>query len=305
MWSLAIAGWVFVFVGIGTILIVGYEVGSRMEVLGGNENTLGGLFPVVIVGVIWPAIRSTGTRKRIFSILSFVFIFLSFILVGLSGSRGGAITWLITMIVFLFWRQTRTWGIAGLITLLITVLFMPIILSTTVERFYVTATDTFLGGREVLWQAAWLLIRDNPFLGAGIGNAPYALMPYLRGFKSILGAEWASIHNPILAIWADAGLPGLFLYLAVLGSAFYSFLSRYFHHVSNGEFSFTPYYALVASAFLGFLSSWIKSGGGESGHMYFIILALLLIPSSLYKEKLSSTATAALKIQEIQNSSSP
>ena len=161
-----------------------------------------------MVGVIWLAVRFPNPHRKFWIILSFIFVPLSFVLITLSGSRGSAISWLITMLVLLLWRQTRPWGIAGFLILFVAVILMPLIISTTIERFLVTTRDTLLGGREALWQAAWLLIRDRPLTGVGIGNASYAMMIYVRMFRSALGSDWASIHNPILAVWVDVSLPG-------------------------------------------------------------------------------------------------
>jgi hypothetical protein len=43
----------------------------------------------------------------------------------------------------------------------------------------------------------------------------------------------------------------------------------------------TPYFALVCSAFVGYMFSWIKGGGMESDFSYFLMLALLLIPYTM------------------------
>jgi hypothetical protein len=42
-----------------------------------------------------------------------------------------------------------------------------------------------------------------------------------------------------------------------------------------------PYFALATSAFLGYFASWIKGGGMELSHSYFLMLAIFLIPSCL------------------------
>jgi O-antigen ligase len=148
-----------------------------------------------------------------------------------------------------------------------------------------------LGGREALWQAAWLLIRDHLWRGVGIGNAPYAVMSHLRLFRSVGGEESAAIHNPVLAIWAETGIAGLVLYLGVLGSAIWSFIRQYRRHRQAGAHSLLPYYALVSCVFLGYMSSWIKGGGMESDFTYFLMLALLLIPSCLRVEGSSMNQT--------------
>ena len=288
MKTLAIAGWVFVIAGMGTLLIQGYEVGTRLQILEENENTLGGLTPLVMVGVIWLAVRTPNPRRALWFFLSLAFVLLSFALIALSGSRGGAISWLITILVLLFWRQTRPWGIIGLLILVAAVIIAPFILSTTIDRFTDTIGDTLLGGREALWRAAWMLIRERPLTGVGVGNAPYAMISYVRLFRSVGESEWASIHNPILTIWVETGLPGLLLYLSVIASSVWSFVRQYISCRKLDGRRLMPYFALVSAGFLGYAASWFKGGGMESSFSFFLILALMLIPSHIESSAFSS-----------------
>jgi putative inorganic carbon (HCO3(-)) transporter len=281
MYALAIAGWIYIAVGIFTLLTQGYQVGSRFKILEENENAIGTLFPVVLVGVIWLAKRRSNPRKALWLFLSILFLCLSLVLVGLSGSRGSAITWVITVLALLLWRDTRPWGIVGLILLAMAAISAPFILSTTIERFIGNTGDTMLGGREAIWQAASLLILDHPLTGVGIGNSPTAMMSIILMFRSVYGASSVSIHNPVLTIWAETGLPGLFLYLGVLASSLWIFYRQFIHYRNAGMRWMMPYFGLVASAFIGYFASWIKGGGMELGHSYFLMLALLVIPSHL------------------------
>lgn len=281
MHTLAVAGWVYVVAGISTVLIRGYEIGSRLQIFEDNQNALGGLFPLFAVSIIWLAIRTPNSRRTLWILLSLIFMLLSFILVGLSGSRGGAISWLITTLTLLFWRRTRLWGLVGLLICLTAIIIAPFVLSTTIDRFTDRARDTFLGGREALWQAAWLLIRDHPLRGVGAGNGPYAMMAYIRMFRSTIGIESAVIHNPLLTIWVETGLPGLLLYSGVFLSAVLSFFRQYSRCSRLDIHWLLPFFSLVASGFLGFAASWIKGGGMELGHSYFLMLALMLVPSNL------------------------
>jgi putative inorganic carbon (hco3(-)) transporter len=281
MTALAIAGWVFILAGISSLITNGYELGSRLQVLEANENSLGGIFPVVVVGVIWLVIRASNLRKLFWMVVSTLFLLLSFLLIALSGSRGSAITWLITMLVMLFWRPTRIWGIIGLLILVTAAAAAPLVLSTTLERFTDRLNDTLLGGREALWQAGWLLIRQHPLTGVGVGNSPYAMKEIIRSFRSIFGFESAPIHNPILAIWADTGILGLLLYLGVFASAIWTFASQFFRLRKFGVNWLMPYFALAFAAFCGYFASWIKGGGMETDYSFFLMLGLMVLPSHL------------------------
>ncbi len=290
MTTLAIAGWAYILAGVGSLLSSGYELGGRLQVLDANENSLGGIFPVVVVGVIWLALRASNLKKLLWTILGALFLLLSFVLIALSASRGSAITWLITILVMLLWKPTRLWGFIGLLILVAAAAAAPLVLSTTLDRFTDRLNDTLLGGREALWQAGWLLIRQHPLTGVGVGNSPYAMMEVIRSFRSIIGFESAPIHNPILAIWAETGILGLLLYLAVFASAIWAFGSQFFRLrrfgvTGAGQSSNTawlmPYFALVFAAFCGYFASWIKGGGMETNYSFFLMLGLLVLPSHL------------------------
>jgi putative inorganic carbon (HCO3(-)) transporter len=275
---LALNAWVLVLAGVGTVLSEGYEPGTRLQVLGMNENLFGISILVTLSGVLWQAMQASEQQKALRMSQSFVFILLALGLVALSGSRGSAISLLTTLLVFWLWKPTRPWGKRGLLILALAAVSAPFIFSTTLERFAGRQVGTPLGGREALWQAAWLLIRDHLWRGVGIGNASYVMMPYLIG---IWGDERASIHNPVLQVWAETGIPGLLLYLGVLGSAVWLFVRQCRQRRGTGVRSLASYFALVSSVFVGFMPSWIKGGGMETQFTYFLLLALLLIPSRL------------------------
>ena len=140
---------------------------------------------------------------------------------------------------------------------------------------------SMLGGREILWQAAWQIIIQHPLGGVGIGNAPYSIVPYLTVLASAAGKQSVSLHNPIMVIWSETGFLGIGLYLAVLISAILSFVKQFLKRSKCNEHLLMPYFACVSALFLGYMVSWVKGGGMEADFTYFLMLALLLIPSGL------------------------
>ncbi len=281
MFVVAVSGWVFILAGIISIFINGYTVGNRLQILSENENTLGALFPLLAVGAIWPAVQPQTTRRTFWKLQSLAFIILSLVFIALNGSRGGLISWFLTILVFLFWRKTRLWGIVGLVTVAGAIIVAPMILSTTIERFLLNSGSSLLGGREALWEAAWWLIRDNILIGVGIGNAPNAMMPYIIYFRNVGESEWVAIHNPILTIIAEVGIAGILLYLGVIISSIWSFVRQFIRYNRSGPEWLQGYFPLVVAAFFGYFASWIKGGGMESSFSLFLMLALMLIPTNL------------------------
>jgi O-antigen ligase len=119
----------------------------------------------------------------------------------------------------------------------------------------------------------------------GIGNSSHQVIPYMMNLGMwFFSADGEPLHNPIMVIWAETGLLGLLLYLGVLISAVYSFIQQYLQSRRIGVQYLLLYYGPVAAVFLGYMASWIKGGGMETDFSYFLMLALLLIPSTL-KEK--------------------
>lgn len=284
MKTLAISGLVLSIVSLAYIATGGYTPSQRLQVLGVNENALGILALVTLLGVLWMAMYPPKRMAPLANLVAFSAMLVSIVLIVLSGSRGSAISLVVTLFAFLFFKSTRRWGVMGLIILGVGAIVAPFLFSTTIERFAASSSgsDTLLGGREVIWQAAWLLVKDHPLVGVGIGNAGVYLASYLQLFTSVLNMNsQLSTHNPPLMIWVETGLVGLVLYLGVLVSAVWTAVRTYFRNRRAGANMLTAYFALIAAGFIGYFLSWIKGGGSESDFSYFMMLALLLVPSAM------------------------
>lgn len=279
--TLALIGWMLVLAGIGTVLVERYTQGSRLNILGINENLFGIQLLLAMPGVLWQAIRPSSRNGILKGLMAFVYLVLAMGLIAMSGSRGSAISFLVILLGICLWKPTRVWGVLVLLVLVLGVLLTPLLFSTTLDRFALVQGDTLLGGREALWQATLNLIFDNFWLGVGIGNARHALVPYAILLRDIGGNDSVATHNPVLQVWAETGVPGILLYLSVLGSAIWTFIRQYLRHRQSGARDLLLYYALVGSLFFGYILSWIKGGGMESDPTYFLMLALLLIPAGL------------------------
>jgi O-antigen ligase len=268
------------------VLLQGFEPGSRLQILDINENELATLPLVTLPGLLWRATRVSNPHA-IKTAGFFLLMLLAFGTVIMSGSRGSAMSLLIILTVFLIWKSTRRWGYMGFLGIVLGFILVPSIFTTTLDRFMVKdARDTALGGREELWQGAWMLISENPVRGKGIGNSPLEIMYEIGAtrYAQAQEREGMPIHNPVLTVWSETGLPGIVLYLGALASAILAFMRRYRSHDQFESQSVSAYYALTASAFISYMMSWIKGGGFETHFTYFLMLSLLLIPSSLHKQ---------------------
>lgn len=278
---LALIGWVVVVTSAAAIISTGYLPGSRLEVGSENSNSLGIVALMALPGILWRTVRPEKSRKFLFHLLAFVYITLTIIVTAASGSRGSAISIVISLCAMLLFRRTRTWALICIGVLLLTGLVAPSLFTTTINRFSGTYGDPILGGREYAWPAGFDLIRDHPFFGVGIGNSSYSVIPYMMLYANVSQYSKAPLHNPVLAILADVGIPGIVFYLGFFISAVTSMARLNRAHYRRKIRPLIPYYSLVWVVFLGYMASWIKGGGMELDHSYFFILALLLIPANL------------------------
>lgn len=264
----------------------GYVPGTRLQVLDENSNAIGTYLLISGIAAIWWAQESPKQHKNLRVLLAAVFLLVCIALTGLSGSRGSAISWAVTLVSLLIFKQTRPWGIFALIAIGIAAVAVPTVFETTVNRFLIVEGDSMLGGREYIWPAAWELIKDHTLFGVGIGNSFYEIVPYLiRTGDPYVILSGEPIHNPVFVLWAETGLFGLCLYLGILLSAALSFLRQWIFSFSRGDHSLGSYYALTFSLTAGFLLSWIKGGGMEIHYTYFLVLSLLLVPSVINRNR--------------------
>ena len=279
-----LVGWILVISSTMTLLQQGYTPGTRFKLLDANENAIGTLALVASLGVLWLATHQSRANRIPTNILTFFYIIFMISLIGISGSRGSMLSLLIALFAFSYWRSTRRWARLSLAIAVIILIVAPSTFLTTFERFTDSSSDNLaqFGGRTALWHAASQVILAHPFGGVGIGGSSYAILPYLWMVSVAVGRDSVAVHNPVLTVWSETGIIGLILYLGVLGYAIWSFITQYYRYKKlDVQRKFISYYALVGSIFLGYMASSIKGGGAQADHTYFLLLALLLIRSSL------------------------
>jgi len=133
-------------------------------------------------------------------------------------------------------------------------------------------------GRFEIWRSTWIMIKENPFLGKGIGT----YMDYLSKYSPSLGAQYA--HNSFLQIWAETGIFSLL-----------SFLCFIFTLVWQGikAFKITHNYLLlgILSSLFGFLTHSFFDNHFYSlqlSMLFWVFLGILSVCSSRKNEIASS-----------------
>jgi O-antigen ligase len=278
MRMLALMGWLMICCGTYTVLFTDFEFGTRLKSFDINENTLGVMLIMALPGVMWPVLHSVGPRRRSTLALAIAYILCAVSLIALSGSRGGAISVGLLLLTLLFSKSARKWAVVGVALILCLFLTAPFLFDVLIQRAIEGEGGEF-GGRPMLWEASLLFMRDHPLTGAGIGNGPLRLHPYIASLTS--GANHRSdlpSHQPFLEVGVDTGLVGLVIYFGVIGSAIWAFAR------SRSRWLLSPscpdgYYLVVLGATAAFAATWLKAGGLENNPSLITMLALLLIPS--------------------------
>jgi O-antigen ligase len=276
---IAFLGLIIIVICFAALVFNGYQPGTPLEVFGMNRNSISEVLLISMPGVLWSVFIAATDKRRLFMQLSVIYILLALFLTVITGSRGGLIAMLSTLLTFWLWKPTRPWGKIGVIILVILLLSTPFIFSTVIMRFTLEDSAT-LGGRTLIWQAAVQLIQENSLFGVGIGNASRLIMPYLSLITETWDMTERALHNPLLQIWAETGLIGLIFYTATLLLAIWSFLKQFIKHMKTETEFWTSYSSIIFAVSVGLLTIWIKGGGMELAPSYFLILAYMLIPHS-------------------------
>ena len=210
--------------------------------------------------------------------LSLVYILFALVLVVLTGSRGSTISMILVLSLFSLSRPLRPWSLVVGVVAVGIIMAAPFLLDTIVERFE-EQDSADIGGRTIFWQASLMLIKDYPMTGVGIGNGPSVLIEYVRAFTSDYNYKSALVsHSSLFEVGIDTGIVGMCIYLGVCIAAVGS-LARTRGHMKGVAPS--AYLTIVMSIAAGYFTSSIKSGGLETHPIFFVLLSLLAIPSTL------------------------
>ena len=137
----------------------------------------------------------------------------------LTASRGASLA-LLLVLPFLLWLARKQPDFKRKLALLASVTLVAYFAALAVNGGLSVATrliNTIEGGdppRIMLFQAAWLMIQDHPWLGTGLGSFRL-LYPQYR-FSNETGSAGGWVHNDYLQLWQEAGLPMLLLMLGLV-----------------------------------------------------------------------------------------
>jgi O-antigen ligase len=253
-----IASMLVVFYLVSTGNGVTYEHG-RLLLFGENPNVMGAkaalAFLIAISGLIN---KFSFTRLIVIGAICIPFVGL----VATSGSRGAFVSMFLGLAVLLYFRRTSVLNKWILIivaafgsTLLITYLLEtnPLMADRLLET--VEDGDT---GRNVLWDAAFDIIKDNLIIGAGFEG----VIPKMYQYSGI----YLVPHNIFLYVFIAAGLPGIILFMIFL---FRLAKMLFVHFKATGE-------SLNLVLFVIVIFNMSKQGGSIRKILFWFFFAVLI-----------------------------
>ncbi len=208
-----VVGTVVVLVGVGQYLVPGVK---DFKVAGtfGNRNVFGGYLALVVPLMAGVALFETCGWRRVW-LWSVVALAL---LVTLSGGALIAVAVALTVVATVRGRTAFAAVTAALIILTIVVLpRLPrqnaAVLNDSV-RLFNDANEVSL--RYTEWQAATVMIAENPWLGVGLGNYQDNIGGYFGVLPRPTGVVEHDSENLYMVLAGSVGLPGLACFLGLL-----------------------------------------------------------------------------------------
>lgn len=270
MYVFALTGCVFVIAGLLQLPGV-IQSGTRLAALRGQPNGFASYVILGLLGVFWFA--EENPKKRIYRTIRTVYIVFGIICILFSGSRGGLISLAIFFLLFGLFSGRKYIGITGAIALIVLWFVFPSAFSTIRNRM--DNDSDGLGGRSRLYTEAITMIKQRPLTGLGLGT-------YQKYLAEAAGyGNPKSVHNPVLAVSLDLGVPGALCYLLFLFLPLIGYLRSNIDRIFNKNLPPTPIQAkLIFSYFMAYLVDWIKSGGSEGNYYIFAFLAIMITYTS-------------------------
>lgn len=238
---------------------------GRFSGLLGNPNGLG-LFCTLLIIVIYVA-------RDLFKDLLvqreyYVYMALIVSSVLLCGSRNAVFA---IAIFFVFVRLYKVAPVFGYLAFIILVVVYQLILTNladiiialNLQEFFRLETLENASGRLVAWEFGWNNIKENIWIGKGIGYTDN-LYKLNYAFLSIQGHQ-GNAHNSYITFWLDTGIFGLIFYLVAIVRSFYAGYKR----------SPSAIPALFAILFSAFFESWLTASLNPFTIQCVLVIALL------------------------------
>lgn len=244
---------------------------ERLYGIFNNPNTLGILCMQLIFVLIYLY------QKRKDEVLG-KFIFGVMIAVGIalvaSGSRASGLGFVIGLIVFT-WRSSRIGRrpFSTVLTMILALMSIFLLAGYFLPEYFGSLFRTGTAGRPFLWQRAWELYREGPFLGTGFGNGQiiFAADPaYLR----TIGIYAPDPHSSFMLLLLELGFVGIVLaaigFVVSLRRAF-----KFHQYFEDPELGSILSAIIIGSLVNSFFETWLFNFGNSATVPFWFFLAML------------------------------
>jgi len=148
-------------------------------------------------------------------------VFVMVFAIALTGGRGAMLALVTGMLVLagVAWRRAPRRALVTLAVLIVAGLVVGNLVvqgKTTTRMLTLIDPETAGFTRFLIWEQAWAIIKESPWLGKGLGSFGLVFPAHQDVRDSSAGFM---VHNDYLQIWLEAGLAGLLLLLAIYISA--------------------------------------------------------------------------------------
>lgn len=218
--------WLFTLLSVplAAVAIVNFHAGVYLQ--GGNARILGYQAALtenpndlaLLLNVTLPLSGSLlrGERRSAVRVVIILIMLLNVAAIIATFSRSGFLTLTATTVIFL-WKMRRRKAPWVILVAVAALACVPLLPGGYLQRIgtSVDIDSDPTGSSEARWQlaqAAVVYLVKHPLVGAGVGAGILAL-------NEQLGSQWRQVHNTYLEYGLELGLPGLVLFLSLLGSA--------------------------------------------------------------------------------------
>lgn len=223
----------------------------------GERNAMGGILCTVIPMVLY-MIQTTNNK--------WIKIFLLGVLLGdifavyMTFSRGAFIG-LVCVSIFMIMRSKKKFLI-GAIAIFVVYMSIPFIPQAYIDRLSTMAVkdesqlEGSAAGRLMFWRSAIEMMKENPVTGVGFHNSENMMERYPDPLTKTISPKRA-IHNSILQVGAELGIPALILYIGIFTSTYLA-LGRLRKLSAAGRFERKDigfYASMLQACFIGFFST--------------------------------------------------
>lgn len=175
-----------------------------------NSNVFAGT--IIAIAPFWLAL-AWWLRSGYAKLMSIVVSSILVVSLILTNSRAAFVGIFLTLVVFSIWAKKLKYFLALIAAIMIVLFSFPVIRTVAFAGLRI---ERGASSRGEIWVNSGKIIRDNLWMGVGVGNFQEAYDPYLKtAWEKNFFVSVAHAHNQILSKTVELGIIGFFIMLAL------------------------------------------------------------------------------------------